>query len=391
MKTKNGRIVFVLLAACVTQMAANGIAPSLAEIQKAFPALSDTATQCLTTLPSLWVVVMCLSISRIAEKIQKRWLITLGCSLVASSGVLGVWIHDSIWELYLWASVLGIGIGITVPMIPVITSMYFTGEMQGKLLGLESSMANASMILMTVIGGLLTAKRWNYNYLVYLLALPAAVSSWKLIPRETTKRAPPQKEKKHIKIRDVLPYVLVSGLITMLFNTVPTNASILIEARNLGGSSISGVLIAVLMTGGALGGVLFGALQSRLGNKVMAVGFIHLTIGLLVVSFAQNLPIMFAGTFLAGTAITCVMPQCSRMAAIAESTQAATASVGLVMAGSNLGGFCSPLITAFCSSVLGRDEIAFRFWSAAVIAVVIAGVILVKDPNWMRGKVHTAG
>lgn len=380
MSRSKQKIAAVLLAACVAQMAANGIAPSLAEIQKTFPQASDVAVQYLTTLPSLWVLVMCMCAAALARRVQKRWLISLGCGLVALSGVGGFFFHGNMGLLYLWSSVLGVGIGITVPVIPVVTAMYFSGEEQGRLLGLESSAANVSMILMTVIGGMLTTLGWNHNYLVYLLAVPAMLAGWELIPAERLAPATPVEGGR--KTRPgiyVLPYVVASGMVTLLFNTVPTNASILIEERGLGGSSLSGVLIAVLMTGGAVGGILFGPIQNRLGGKVMALGFLDLSIGLVTVSMAQSFPVALAGTFLSGTAITFVMPRCSQMATRTPDPAAAPAAVGLVMAGSNLGGFLSPVITMLCTTVLNRSDTAPRFWSAAAVAAVAALTV------WWKG------
>lgn len=87
---------------------------------------SISSVQFLMTCPSIFVVVMSLLSTWLCNFIPRKKLVTTGLCLVCCSGIFSVLFHESLVILYVWAAVLGIGIGMVVPTAFVLISEYFT-------------------------------------------------------------------------------------------------------------------------------------------------------------------------------------------------------------------------------------------------------------------------
>lgn len=367
-----------ILAMSVVQMGTNAISPILADIAAAFPQAGASTVQFLMTFPSLMVLVFSLAAAGAAAYIPKKVIAAAGCGLFCAGGVLSWLFHGSLTLLFVWAGTAGIGIGLVVPMATSLVTDCFEGAEQQSVMGLQSSAANVGAMLMTFFGGLLAAVHWSCNYLVYLIALPGLFLALACLPKnagQTGGRTAGGGFLTLLKKPAVLAACALSLLVTMLFNTAPTNLSMLVTENGLGTAAQAGTATTLLLLSGTAGGLLFGKLAGKLGRRVMAFGFGMMALGQLICAAAPSLPAVFAGCLVCGCAISTVMPQVTLDAAAhADGNAAGTAA--LVMASSNLGGFCAPVLTMASRTITGSDATAPRFILSAACALFIAAAIV---------------
>ena len=368
-KSKNG-IKAAILTMSFVQMATNGIAPILADIAKAFPEASTTNIQFLMTFPSLFIVGVTLLSAWLYRYFSKKVLVELGLILVCISGILSFLFHDSLLILFIWAGVLGIGVGLVSPLAISLISDYFNGQEKGDLLGIQTSAANAGSMLMTLLGGLLASIYWNFNYLIYFLALPGLILTMCYLPNEIIK-GQGQKEKVTIP-KFVWFYCIITGLFMLLFYIGPTNIALLVQEQQIGNTVVAGMATTILLLGGALMGMFFGRVSGYIGKKTIPMGFLVLALGYIIISFSNSIMIFYLGCFIVGSSISFVMPQCMFQIATQKSSAAVTLSMALAMSTSNLGTFVNPALTGVAKTIMKSNLAQDRVLFTAFISITVA-------------------
>lgn len=382
MKNNTNGMKAAILSMSVVQMGTNAISPILADIASAFPEADTSIIQFLMTFPSLMVLFFSLFSSMISHWISKKLLSATGCILFCLSGILSFVFNDNLYLLFIWAGIMGVGIGLVIPMATSLISDWFDSNEEAQLMGLQSTAANLGAMLMTFFGGLLASIHWSYNYLVYLIAIPGIFLTLVYLPAHT----PKVDDTSHsnatkitifslIKNKTILISCILAFIVTMLFNTIPTNLSMLLSEKQIGTSSTSGTGTTLLLLSGAIGGLCFGKLSKLLGKYITVFGFSMLAIGQLLCATSSEISFIFIGCLIAGCSISTVMPQATISATSHAQENTATASA-LVMGSSNLGGFCAPLLTLFSHFVSASDSVAPRFVLSISFACIVIIVIL---------------
>lgn len=366
------------------QMATNAAASILAELAAAFPEASTSAVQYLMTFPNLLVVVMSIATAKLSEYIAKKYLAAAGLALGVVSGLCAFLFHRNLVLLYVWAALLGIGIGIVIPVATSLISDFFEGQERETMLGLQTAAANAGSMCMTFTGGLLAAYGWHYNYLVYLFAVPGLILTLLFIPGKRDMAGEQIKvqaadQSRAIPGRVVGCMVVAMGFM-LLFYIAPTNLAMYVSQRQMGDSFLAGTAATVLLLGGTVAGVFFGRLSERIGEWTIALGFAVLAAGYLILCAGVGTAGLMAAGFLIGTSNALVLPQCMGKAAAGDRRRS-TFYTSLVFATANLGTFLAPSVTMAARLLTGGDTVVARFMTAAVIslaAAVISGVILCR-------------
>ncbi|MBQ1468548.1 MAG: MFS transporter [Solobacterium sp.] len=378
----NAKLKLVILSISLLQMGTTAIASILGSIASSFPDASSTAIQLLMTFPSLFVLVFALLSPMISTRIGKRNTILLGCLLFAASGVLSWMIHHSLTLLYIWAAMMGIGIGLVVPMATGSVAEFFTGSEQRDLMGWQSSAANIGAMLMTFAGGYLAMIHWSWNYLVYLIILPGLFLTWLYYPKESSGKKS-ELPFKYLGISRVALCCLLACSTTLFFNMIPTNISMLVRENGIGSSAQAGNAATLLLLSGTLMGIVFGKVSAKLGRYVILFGQGMLLIGMFILSRAQSLPMVYLGCLTGGCAISSIMPIC--MLGSAKASGNGAASGALQMGASNLGAFCSPFITNLAMKITGTVSVSGRF-QTGIYLVLIAMVITFFAINAINKK-----
>lgn len=370
----------LLKAAIITmsfvQMGTNGIAPILAQIAEAFPDASATTIQFLMTFPSIFCLIFTMISAFLSDVLPKRTLALSGLTIVAGAGMGAFFFHSSLGILYLWAAVLGIGIGMVAPIAPALVNERFENAEKQTMLGWQNSSNTAGSMLMTFIGGFLALLGWKFGYLVYLISIPGIIFTLIGLPKDSrasgAKREKPQRERFHLVIWKEM---LITFVLLMVFSAVPANLAMMVAERGLGDSSLSGMMSTVFLAGGMVFGILFGKLAQLLKGRTDLAGALCLIAGSLIIALSSSVPLLFIGCFLAGASISLVMPTCMGAAGRLKGYEAINSA--LLLSASFVGVFITPLLTSLTEAITGSSSVTYRFLMVAVVAVILAVLTIV--------------
>ena len=387
MKSK-GWLKATILVMCMLQMASNALSPILASLEEAFPDASASSIQFLMTFPSFFVIIITILAAGMSKNISKKVLLMLGLGLISVVGIGAYFVHSDLAILFMWAGIMGVGIGFIAALAISLISDFFEGREQQNLMGYQTSFANMGSMLMTFVGGMLATIHWSADYLVLpMIALPALVLCMIFVPMRPTIQGKSIEDIRRDKdgsaekldLNKSVWYAAIVCIGTLnLFNMGPTNLAMLISERGLGGSAISGTVVMLLMIGGIVMGFLYGPIAARIDEKTIPLGFIFQAIGMIILSVAPNIPLICVGCFIMGTSMSLITPQCMVHAISRCRENTHSMATAIIMSFSNIGTFTTPIITIIAAAIFGEGT-ANRFKLGFIMALCWAAFTFIVD------------
>ena len=364
----------------LVQLGTNGIGPILAQISAAFPGTSDTTVQFLMTFPILFTMIFEILSSLMAQRLPKKALTLSGLVIVAAGGIMAFLFHSSMGIMFLWAAVIGIGLGFVAPIAPALINENFKEHEKEVMLGWQNSASTIGSMIMTFACGFLAGAGWNYGYLVYLIGIPGIICTLIGLPSSKVRSvAGTQPESKDRGVFRLVIWreMIIACFFLMLYSAIPANVSMLMAERGIQDASVSGMVTTLFSLAGMLMGLVFGYVMSVLKKLTNTVGVILLAAGSVIMGISTNVPALIAGSIIAGFSMSMVMPVC--MGAASKLPGYEVINSALIMASTSVGIFITPLLTSLTAAVTGSTAVSVRFIAFGVIGVILAIVtVLLK-------------
>ena len=357
------------------QMGGVGISPVLDELSKAFPQYSTTAIQLTSSIVSLFVVLTNLITGWLCARFPKKYLTAVGCGLAVLFALLATIFNSSLPQLYLWASLLGIGTSIASTVSMAIVNEMFEPEECVSVFGIRACFSSVGAMLMTFIGGRLVGINWRYGFLVYLVMLPGLLLSLLWSPKDTKiakSNASASNAPFSVK-RPVFP-CFVGFFVSMLYSTAMVNVAMLVAESDFVPAeqiaSMAGTLSTVFLAIGGVTGLAVDKIAKKIGLHCMTLGFAGLLVGYLDIFFANSYAMLIVASLFCGGAITLVMPHAQVLSSEAGCTkQELGLSIGQIFA--NSGNVLAPLLTNLSMLLFGTAIVKYRFLTAAGLAFAV--------------------
>ena len=135
-----GRLKYTILSiSLLTVMAGAAIAPALGTISTHFADQSPLLIQLIVSLPALFIILTNLLFPFICRLMKTRTLALAGLTLYVLSGA-GAFFVDSIWVLLGFRALMGVSVGMIMPLSTGLLAFYFPPEEQAGLMGLSAAM-----------------------------------------------------------------------------------------------------------------------------------------------------------------------------------------------------------------------------------------------------------
>lgn len=173
----------ILSMSLLTVMAGAAIAPALGIIKAHFSEAPAMLVQFIVSMPALLIIITNLFFLSLSRVLRTRAIATTGLLLYVVAGA-GCFFVDDIYLLLAMRALLGVSVGLVMPLSTGLLAYYFPPEQQAQLMGLSAAMNQMGGVVATLLAGLLATIEWNYAFLVYLLGLIALVMVWLWLPDE---------------------------------------------------------------------------------------------------------------------------------------------------------------------------------------------------------------
>lgn len=368
--------VSILSLSLLTVMAGAAVAPALHTISAYFSDASQAMTQMVISMPSLFIVIMSFIFPKLCARFKSKPLLIAGLLLYVVGGCIAG-VFDQIWLVLICRALVGIGVGMIMPLSTGLISFYYPANQQDRLMGYSSAMNQMGGVIATLLAGLLASVSWRLSFLVYLMGLLSIVLCLLFVPNEKIGIGAASHEKG--VFRKYSSYIIAMFLLMFTFFVYPAEFAIETAAEGV----IPQQLIAVIMAGmdfiAFLGGLSFAHIKKLAGHStrmispvMFAAGYLLLwkigdwtgtLIGSALIGFANGLGVPFiisAASRKAGkSAAVTVMPKLSMALYLAQfSTPIILSFITGIFGSSAITHF--PYMVAFCSALL------FTVWSVGI-------------------------
>ena len=359
----------ILSMSLLTVMAGAAIAPALGIIKAHFSTANDLLVQLIVSMPALLIIVTNLFFLTISRRLRTRTIATTGLLLYVAAGA-GCFFVTDIYVLLLMRALLGVSVGLVMPLSTGLLVYYFPPQEQARLMGLSAAMNQMGGVVATLLAGMLATIEWNFAFLVYLIGLIAVVMVWLWLPDSqlgsANKRGIPFEPRQLLKFH---PSVIGMFLLMMIFFVFPTNFAIIAHQQ----TALSSEAITMTMVGldvvAFIVGLFFGPIMQCFRQPVKYFAPIFFFLGY-AVYLVPNVPMMLVGSASIGIANGVGVPYLNTIASIKGGKNSATTVMPLLSAALYLGQFLSPVIVMPLAKALFRTDLTAPYKVAMLFCLL---------------------
>ena len=360
----NRRLLYTILSiSLLTVMAGAAIAPALGVISAHFAGQSPLLIQLIVSLPALFIILTNLVFPLLCRIMKTRTLALAGLLLYVIAGA-GAFFVDNIWVLLVFRALMGVSVGMIMPLSTGLLAYYFPPEEQAGLMGLSAAMNQMGGVVATFLAGFLAGISWNYAFLVYLLGVIAMILVVAFLPNE---RLAGRGGLSLQLLKRFHPSVVGMFLVMVLFFIYPTNFALTAS------TSLSEMGVTLVMVGldviAFLVGLVFGAMMKRFASQMKYAAPLGFMAGYLCLAYGSELAWLLAGSAIIGIANGIGVPYLNTIGSVKAGKEAATTVMPLLSAALYLGQFLSPLIVSPIASGLSISP----YYVGVCIAVIYLG------------------
>lgn len=151
------------------------LSSAIASIAAAFPDVSISAVQTLTTLPSLIAIGVIVLSGHLSSVITKKTIVTGSMVLMIIGGLLPLFFHRRFYQLILASAIFGLGYGGISPLTTALIHEHYSENQQPRMLGFQSAVIGIGGVIFSYVGGRLAAVQWWYAYASFLFFIPVLI------------------------------------------------------------------------------------------------------------------------------------------------------------------------------------------------------------------------
>ncbi len=395
MANKSGTLIgqagLIGLCALMVGQAAQGLAftaftPGLPQMAQSFNAGGHgmAIAQQSVTIAAFGIIAGSFASGKIVGWIGSRMTICLTLTLFGVCGAGGMFLHDP-WVLLASRVVVGFAVACMVTACINTISIIFHGNNRSMAIGMSSGLGAAAALIGLLIGGVLAQNfGWRQSFIQFpifaALGLTLAFFGIKDSHADIAHEA-----EIHVQAGLKLwPYYLLASIISAVMFMGSSQLAFLLPADGITkATSISDIMamntVVVVPVSFA-----FGMIERRFGlNGTLVLGFIAVTLSLLLLGLVPSAPAAVLGAMLMGTYVGITMPFLYHVVAVKSSPEGRAKAIGLIGAFNFLGAFLNPFIFAPVGAALGIHG-AFTgagiFMGIIALGLLFAGRSLTRKP-----------
>ena len=386
----------ILSLSLLTVMAGAAVAPALGLIAEHFRDVDQTLVQMIISIPALFIFITNLFFRPLCKRFRARTLMLIGLALYIIGGC-AAGLFSNIWLILLFRAVVGIGVGILMPLSTGLISFYFTKDKQDALMGMSSAMNMMGGVVATLIAGALAQLSWRAAFLVYLMGLISVILALLWMPNERI-FDPKEAKKEEGVFKKYNVFIIAMFLLMVSFFIYPANFAMETARSGIIPQQLIAVIMALMDIFGFFGGMAFAGIKRRMRKQtrfvapaLFLIGYILLALpsvtGLAATSASATSAAtaatstiilariaIIAGSFLVGFANGAGVPFIISTASMKAGRTAATTVMPMISAALYLAQFTTPFITSIIKGGLAACGLEA---SSYIVAVITSALFLI--------------
>lgn len=364
----------ILSLSLLTIMAGAVVSPALANIAHAFSDEPYWKVKLVLTIPAPFIIIFALLNGKIALMFSKK-KVTLFSLVLYILGGAGGGLSTSLEMLLVFRAVLGISVGLLMPLATGLIADFYSGDTRANLMGKSTATSNLGGIIGTLISGFLAEITWQASFTVYLLAIPVFMMALIFLKDPETPKSVNTTPLSLLKLPLLLAWMFLAFLTMIVFYTVPVNIAIYIEQLNFGESSLSGVAVSLLTSAGFVAGLSFSKTAKFFGNFFLSFCYFMISAGFLLIIYSPNTFVLLISLFVVGLGLEWTVPNIFTEAVNSVPDGYGVAAMGFITPSIFLGQFFSPIAVDFTYKLVGLNNIKGPFIIAFLFSLGTFAVI----------------
>lgn len=378
MKNKKSLKVTILSLSLITVMAGAAVSPALGSISEHFSQVDPMLIKMILTVPGLFILALNLCFSTISSRYKTKMIALAGLLFYTIGGTAGAF-ATTIYSLLFSRMLVGIGVGLIMPLSTGLLAYYFEANEQKQLMGYSVAMNNLGGIIAMSLSGILASIKWNYSFYVYLTGVIVFVLVLIFLPNESIHNSKGKIDLSIVKEKFI--YIIIMFLLNVTFYLYIVNFSIVSTSEGIATRENIGLLMSAQSIGALLMAVFFGQISKKFGKNIKKFG-----ISLFIIAFAMlyllNNYILYAlALMLCGMGFGTMMAWVNSKAVEGVKREDAPRLMALISIGMYSGQFLSPILTSLLSNIFSADSLRFPYLLAILISLVTFIIISIEGRN----------
>ena len=396
-----GKIPFIsALAILAISLTVNlpglAISPVLGKLKEVFDS-TKLEVQLLNVLPNLVTIPFILCAGKICTPKNQLKVLTIGLLIFTATGV-AYFFAKSMIILIVLSCILGVGIGLVIPLAASLISQNFSGKPRGIILGIKSGLSNLSLIIATLFVGWVAARNWHLAFAVYFIPIIPLV----MVPFIKNKfinqdrKAPDidltvsstQPQNFHFKgktAKDMMWFALVIYfIITYGALVISYYLPFTMDSYGLSTGKV-GVATSMFYLAATIAGFGLSKVIKITGIWTFQIALIVITLSLFSIGFIHTYASYILGVFLLGLGYGVVQPILyDKTSYFAPNDAKSTEYFAILLTSSYVALSCIPFIVEFFGTFIkGNSDPSFPFILNAVILAILSIVVIVKHKSFV--------
>ena len=381
--------VSILSLSLLTVMAGAAMAPALGVISEYFSDEKTLFVQMIISMPAVFIFLTSFVFPKLAAKFRARTLLMIGLAFYTIGGcVAGVF--NSIWIVLLMRALVGVGVGIIMPLSTGLLAFYFSPQEQEGLMGWSSAMNNMGGVIATLISGALATVSWRISFLVYLMGLISIVLCGAFMPNDKIQSDEADERRGSAEPERVIPstgqvfrsnyvYIIAMFLEMSTFFIYPANFAMVTVRAGVIPENLTAIIMAIMDLVAFFGGMLFVKVKAAAGGSTKFVAPILFVVGYILLGVAGGWFGVIAGSVCVGFANGEGIPLIISEASKKMGRLAATTVMPLISAALYIAQFASPFIMSGVAAIAGDAVNLPYYWGAALGVIFLLWSALIPS------------
>ena len=347
MKNKKWKLKFtLLLVSSLTIMSIITISPALPQMTLAFSDVKNAAflVKLVLTLPALMIALFSPVTGRLIDRYGRLRILWFSLALYTISGVGGYFLNN-LYHLLLSRALLGISVGMSMPIVITLIADYFEGLERQKFVGLQIAFMSLGGILFIGLGGILADFGWNYPFLIYLsalLVLPLSI----MYLYEPAVVGKSYQVNQHIKAPRLIWLLFLNTMFMwILFFLIPVQIPFHLKAIGIEKNSLTGAAIAISTAFSAVSSFSYSKIKEHFSSlSIFSLGYLLMAAGFVCISVSNSYLLVVLAMMLSGLGMGMMIPNTNMWVMKIVPPEIRGKEIGKLTTFWFLGQFLSPII-----------------------------------------------